>query len=510
LNQCIHIDGDSLTLEQIHRVAIDRHPVALSPASREVMQRSQDFIQRVIDRGQVVYGVNTGFGKLSQVHIPPEEIEELQYNLVLSHACGTGDDIAESLVRAVMLLKANTLCKGFSGTRPLVAERLVDMLNIGLSPCIPEKGSVGASGDLAPLAHMTLVMLGMGEARYKGEQLPGKDALKKSGLIPITLKAKEGLALLNGTQVMTGFAALAVLRALNLVKLADIAGAMSVESLLGTNVAFDERIQQARGFQHQILTACNLRQLMADSEIVRSHIDCEKVQDAYSSRCIPQVHGAVRQALDYVRQVVETEINACTDNPLVFYQDEAVLSGGNFHGQPISLACDTLSIAMAQLANISERRLENLMDPVQSGLPPFLAEASGKNSGYMIAQVTAAALVSENKVLSHPASVDSIPTSANQEDFVSMGTLSARKAFEVIDNAETVIGIELLAGCQALDFRKQLSPGRGTRIAYQTVRQDIPVMHKDRLLQQDIKMIKELVKSNIIVDSVEQVIGSLS
>ena len=506
---CIHINGDNLTLEQIHQVAAEKRRVAIELAARDRMQYSRDCIEKIISAGRTVYGVNTGFGKLSHVHIAAKDLEELQLNLVLSHACGIGDFIPYELARSVLLLKANSLCKGYSGTRPAIAEFLVEMLNNDVIPCIPQKGSVGASGDLAPLAHMTLVMLGLGEAWWCGRQLPGDQALRQAGLLPLSLKAKEGLALLNGTQVMTAYAVNALRRALLLTKLADIAGAMTVESLLGTATAFDERIHVARGNSYQIKVAHYMQRLMADSEIVASHKDCDKIQDAYSSRCIPQVHGAVRQALSYCRTAIESEINACTDNPLVFDQDNEVLSGGNFHGQPIALACDTLSIAVSQLANISERRLENMMDPVQSGLPPFLTEESGVNSGFMIAQVSAAALVSENKVLSHPASVDSIPTSANQEDFVSMGTHAARKAVEVVDNAETIIGIELLAGCQAVDFRKKLLPGQGTRSVHQCVRQVIPTLHRDRLLHHDIKKIKEMIKNNIIVQTVENATGSL-
>ncbi len=503
------IDGYSLDLHKIYHVSENHAKVTIALEAKERMQSSRNAIKEIILSGQSVYGVNTGFGKLSNIQIPPESLEELQSNLVLSHACGTGLPIPPSVARSAMLLKANALCTGYSGTRPEIAEFLVDMLNRGITPCIPQKGSVGASGDLAPLAHMTLVMLGQGEAWKDDTKLSGSEALQKVGLQPLLLQAKEGLALLNGTQIMTAYAAMTLVRALRLVKLADIAGAISVESLLGTKVAFDERIQQARGFKHQLKVAQNLRVMMAESEIVESHKDCGKVQDAYSSRCIPQVHGAVRHALDYVNEVVGTEINACTDNPLVFYHDKEVLSGGNFHGQPISLACDTMAIAIAQLANISERRLENLMDPVQSGLPPFLSPESGLNSGLMIAQVAAAALVSENKVLCHPASVDSIPTSANQEDFVSMGTHAARKAMEVVDNAETIIGIELLAGCQAMDFRKNLSPGKGTAPAYRKIRQTIPTMHKDRLLQNDIIVIKELIAQNDIVLKAEEAIGEL-
>jgi histidine ammonia-lyase len=505
----IVIDGESLTLSKLYQIAEQGEGVTLAQEAIARMNRSRESIEHIIESGQVVYGVNTGFGKLANVHIPPEDIEELQLNLVLSHACGTGEFIPPAIARAALALKCNSLCRGYSGTRPLIAEHLCYLLNHNAVPCIPEKGSVGASGDLAPLAHMTLVLLGLGEAWVNGERMSGREALDVVGLCPLTLHAKEGLAILNGTQVMTAYAALALSRALNVIKLADIAGAISVESLLHSPRAFDERIHNARGLSQQIACAANLRRLLANSEIVASHQQCGKVQDAYSSRCIPQVHGAVRHALDYVRQVIETELNAATDNPLIFPEDQEVLSGGNFHGQPISLASDTLGMALAQLANISERRLENLMDPVQSGLPPFLASESGTNSGFMIAQVTAAALVSENKVLSHPASVDSIPTSANQEDFVSMGTHAARKAFEILDNVETIIGIELLAGCQALDFRTDLRPGDGTAPAYQVIRSEIPTLHRDRLLQTDILKIKAIIKNNRIVQAVENRIGNL-
>ncbi|RPH99079.1 MAG: histidine ammonia-lyase [Calditrichaeota bacterium] len=508
MNQIV-IDGESLTLNDLFNVSHHQREVTLSNKAVERMALSRETIEQIISSGQVVYGVNTGFGKLSTIHIPEEGIEELQLNLILSHACGTGKAIPAPIVRSAMLLKANALCKGFSGTRPCVAQHLVDCLNRNIVPVVPEKGSVGASGDLAPLAHMTLVFLGLGEADVNNRRLKGAAALKRNDLLPLILKAKEGLALLNGTQITTSFAAEALYRALQLQKLADIAGAITVESLLGTKVAFDDRIQQARGFPDQIRVADNLRRMMADSEIVASHSDCGKVQDAYSSRCIPQVHGAVRSAIDYIEKVIVTELNASTDNPLVFIEGRQVLSGGNFHAQPIALACDTLAIAMSQLAGISERRLENLMDANQSGLPPFLAPQSGLNSGFMIAQVTAAALVSENKVLSHPASVDSIPTSANQEDFVSMGTHAARKALEVVENVETVIGIELLAGCQAIDFRRNLMPGRGTKPAYDVIRRTIPLLEKDRLLNKDIEKIKKLIRDGMIVKAVESAIGNL-
>ncbi len=508
MNQIV-IDGESLSLQDVINVAHQGYDVTIDPLAKERMQRSRQAIENIIADGRTVYGVNTGFGKLSHIHISPKDLRELQLNLVLSHACGTGNFIPAPIVRAAMLLKANALCKGFSGTRPQIAKFLVELLNRKVIPCIPEKGSVGASGDLAHLAHMTLVLLGLGEAMVEDSVHSGEEALRLVDLRPITLEAKEGLALLNGTQIMTAFAVEAVTRAINLSKLADIAGAITDESLLGTTVAFDERIQKARGFQDQIKVAQNLRALIDGSEINESHKECGKVQDPYSSRCMPQVHGAARQAISYVQHVVETEVNAATDNPLIFWQDEEVLSGGNFHGQPISSACDTLAIAVTQLAGISERRLENLMDSNQSGLPPFLAPESGVNSGFMIAQVTAAALVSENKVLCHPASVDSIPTSANQEDFVSMGAHAARKAVEVVENAETVIGIELLAGCQAIEFRENLKPGNGTFVAYNTLREHIPTMKHDRLLQHDINQVKNLVKKNVIVDRVQAAIGLL-
>lgn len=507
--QPLAIDGNSLNLNQLYRVAFDRCGIKILKNASQKMQGSRDCIEEILAGGKIVYGVNTGFGKLANVHIQPDEIEALQHNLVLSHACGIGDSIPEPIVRAAMLLKINALCKGYSGTRPVLATYLCDLLNRGITPCIPEKGSVGASGDLAPLAHMTLVLLGMGEAFVDGKKMRGAEALKAAGLEPLTLKAKEGLAILNGTQITTAFAAVALRRAMDLVKAADIAGALTVESLLHTKTAFDDRIQMARAYPYQIKVARNLQNLLVESEIIASHKGCEKIQDPYSSRCIPQVHGAVRQALDFVEEVVNTELNAATDNPLVFAEDKTVLSGGNFHAQPLSLASDTLAIALAQLANISERRLENLMDSNQSGLPPFLASDSGKNSGFMMAQVTAAALVSENKVLCHPASVDSIPTSANQEDFVSMGTHAARKAFEVLQNAETIIGIELLAGCQALDFREHRKPGKGTRLAYKSIRDRIATMPRDRLFQKDLMKIKALIEKNTIVKNVEKGIGLL-
>jgi histidine ammonia-lyase len=505
----ITVDGFSLDLPTVCAVAQRRGQVQVSASAWDRLAASRQCVENIIRQGHIVYGINTGFGKLASVHIPDDELMALQRNLVLSHACGVGLAIPAEIVRTVLLLKINTLCTGYSGVRPVVVEYLLQLLNNDVLPIIPCKGSVGASGDLAPLAHMTLVLLGLGEATIDGKKTSGAAALQHLHLQPLELAAKEGLSLLNGTQVLTAYSAHALARSHNLLKHADMAAAISVESLLNTDAAFDQRIQKARGHRGQIKTAENMLKLMADSEIVHSHRDCGKVQDAYSSRCIPQVHGAVRQALDFVQEMVSVELNGCSDNPLVFVKENQVLSGGNFHGQPISLACDTLAIAMSQLAGISERRLENLMDPVQSGLPPFLALESGANSGFMIAQVTAAALVSENKVLSHPASVDSIPTSANQEDFVSMAAHASRKALEVVENCEAVIAIELLAGCQATDLRKNLRPGRGTGIVYRLIREHIPAMEKDRLLQHDIKEMIELLQSGALLEAVEKNIGSL-
>ncbi len=505
----IVLDGFSLDLYSLSAVSRGQAKVQVAPAAWDRIRAGRRCVEAFVHQGKVVYGINTGFGKLASVHIPDKELNALQRNLVLSHACGVGPAIPQEIARLVVLLKINTLCTGYSGVRPEVVECLLQLLNHDVIPLLPCKGSVGASGDLAPLAHLTLVLLGMGQAWVHGRPMDGAAALASAGLQPLELQAKEGLSLLNGTQVLTAYAAMALLAGERLAKLADIAGAISVESLLNSKTAFDERIQKARGHSGQIKVAENLRRLLADSEIMDSHRQCGKVQDAYSSRCMPQVHGTVRQALAFAHELVAVELNGCSDNPLVFADQQELLSGGNFHGQPLALASDTLAIALAQLANISERRLENLMDPVQSGLPPFLAPESGTNSGFMIAQVTAAALVSENKVLSHPASVDSIPTSANQEDFVSMAAHAGRKALEVTENSETVLAIELLAGCQATDFRRDLKPGAGTGAAYRLIRERIPVMEQDRLMYQDIELMTQLMRNGRLLAAVEDAIGSL-
>lgn len=513
----MQLDGNTLSLEQLNDVARGRLEVELAPSALARMSRSRYLVEEVLRTGQVIYGVNTGFGKLSDVHISTADLKTLQKNLILSHACGFGAELTASEVRALLALKINTLLGGYSGSRPVVAEYLFKFLQNDILPVIPEKGSVGASGDLAPLAHLALVLIGEGEADCKGQHLSGANALQRLGLAPLELEAKEGLALLNGTQFMTAVGALAFSQIEILSRTADIIGAMSAEALLCTPVAFDARIHAARGYRGQQESAANLRRLMADSPIRSSHFECGRVQDAYSIRCMPQVHGAVRDQLRGLREVFAIELNAATDNPLVFVENHSaeptgeILSGGNFHGHPVSTACDFLSILSTHLANISERRLALMMDPVasDSGLPSFLIKNSGLNSGFMIAQVAAASLVSENKILSHPASVDSIPTSANKEDYVSMGAAAAVKARNAVRNATQVLAIELLAACQALDLRAPLKPGPATGAVHHLIRQTVPTLVQDRILAHEMKSVSELIATGEVMRRAESVVGEL-
>jgi histidine ammonia-lyase len=488
------IDGNSLSLELMAQVAWDNAPVALVPGVRERVAFSRRVIERALKNGAAVYGVTTGFGKLSDIQIPLDQLEQLQINLVRSHASGVGQPLDPSEVRAALLLRANTLAKGFSGVRPQVVEALIEMLNRGVHPVVPARGSVGASGDLAPSAHMALVLIGAGEAIYQDERLPGAEAMRRAGIAPLGLQAKEGLALLNGTQFMAAVGGLAIHRARTLVETADVAGSLSLEVLLGTPVASDPRIQSLRPHPGQQRTAANIRRMLKASAIVESHTDCDRLQDAYSLRCIPQVHGAVRDALAHVCAVLEREFNSATDNPLVIPEEDEILSGGNFHGAPVAHALDYAAVALADLANISERRLERLVNPDLSGLPPFLSRNPGLSSGYMMLQVTAAALVSENKILAHPASVDSIPTSANKEDHVSMGMHSALKLRSLVDNVTFVLAGEILAACQAMEFRKPLEPGEGTRRAYALVRENVPALDNDREVAPDLERIARMIK----------------
>jgi len=492
----VEIDGQSLTLEQMAQVALEREPVRLAEEARERALAGRAVIERALDSGSPIYGVTTGFGKLSDIRIPHDQIRQLQVNLLRSHACGVGDPLPEPEVRAAILLRANSLAKGYSGVRPEVIESLIEILNRNIVPVVPSRGSVGASGDLAPSAHMALVLIGEGKADYQGERLPGAMALRRAGMVPLELQAKEGLSLLNGTQFMASAGGLAIVRAGILMDTADVAASLSLEVLLGSVAADDMRIHQVRPHPGQNKTAANIRLLLRNSAIVESHRDCGRIQDAYSLRCVPQVHGAVRDALEHIREVLSREINSATDNPLVFPEGDAILAGGNFHGAPLGYACDYAAIALADLANISERRLERLVNPDLSGLPAFLTPRPGLSSGYMMLQVTVASLVSENKILAHPASVDSIPTSANKEDHVSMGMTAALKLRSIVDNLEIVLAGEILAACQAMEFRKPLEPGEGTGKAYSLVRQVIPPLENDREISHDLAILRDMIHQN--------------
>jgi len=488
----ITIDGENLKLEQIEQVAYGKVLVRLSQKAIPKIKRCRKYVEEIVKKGETVYGINTGFGKLCRVKISPAEIEKLQKNLILSHAIGVGPVFCEEEVRAAMLLQANVLAKGHSGVRVEVIDSLIKLLNSGITPMVPEKGSVGASGDLAPLSFVALVLIGEGWAFYKKRLLSGKEALRKAGLKPLKLSAKEGIALVNGTEMMTGLGVLTLLKAERLADLADMAGALSCEAALATPVAFDEDLQRVRKHKGQSVSAKNLITLMKNSQIREFHKACPKVQDPYSFRCMPQVHGAVRDVLGYVRSVLEIEVNSVTDNPLIFPEKKKIISGGNFHGEPVAMALDFLGIAMAELASISERRIAVMMDPNITDLPAFLISEPGINSGLMMAQTTAAALVSENKILAHPASVDSIPTSLNQEDHVSMGTIASRKAREIANNVEEVLAIEFLCAFQGVCFRAPLKPGIGTNKIFNRIKQKVKEIKEDRILVGDLVKIKEL------------------
>ncbi|UCB52691.1 MAG: histidine ammonia-lyase [Candidatus Zixiibacteriota bacterium] len=493
----VRIDGDNLTLEEVEAVALRGAKVRILPKAVGKIKKCRKCVEEMVDAEQTVYGINTGFGSLCRKKISKKDIEKLQENLVVSHALSVGPIFSEEEVRAIILLRANVLAKGFSGVRLEIVKTLVEMINRRVHPVIPEKGSVGASGDLAPLAFMTLPIMGKGWAVHEGKIMEGKKAFKKAGISPLQLSAKEGLALINGTCVMTAVGVLSLLKAERLAGLADMAGALSMEAALCTPTAFDPNVQKVRKHKGQKKSAENLVRLTRRSQIREFHKACPKVQDPYSFRCMPQVHGAVRDALSYVRSVLEIEINSATDNPLIFPDQNKVISAGNFHGEPVALALDFLGIAVSELASISERRVAALTNPVISDLPAFLTKEPGLNSGFMMAQTLSAALVSENKCLTHPASVDSIPTSNNQEDHVSMGTIAARKAREVTANAEDVLAIEFLAASQGLDFRSPLKPGTGTGKIHRKVRQITAPMVKDRSLVLDLLKMKELMRSEL-------------
>lgn len=499
-----------MTLEDVVSVARDGRPIRVTAEAMAAMAAGRQVVAEAVLRGEPVYGITTGFGKFADVVIPVEAAEDLQRNLLRSHAVGVGPIASRETTRAMLLLRVNALAIGASGIRCETVALMSELLNRDILPVIPEKGSVGASGDLAPLAHLALPLIGEGEVTCRGQRMSAGAALAAAKLESVRLAPKEGLALINGTQLMTAIAALVVYDAWRLVRSADIIGALSVEAVRATNRSFDERIQNLRPHPGQISSAANLRRLTADSALMASHRhDSHKVQDPYSLRCMPQVHGASRDAVTYAAGVVEIEMNSATDNPLVFAADGEVLSGGNFHGQPVAIAMDAAAIAIAEIANISERRIEAMLDPAFSELPPFLTGHAGVDSGYMVSQYTAAALVSENKVLCHPASVDSIPTSANQEDHVSMGTIAARKAREVMENAQTVLAIELLCACEGLDYRRPLASSPALEAVHAQVRSEVDHLDDDRVMYGDIQRATELVRSGSLIATVEGVLGSL-
>jgi histidine ammonia-lyase len=528
--QALHINGTDLTLTELAEVVEGRRPVLLDPDARGRVQAARAVVDELVENNQLAYAVTTGVGKLSDVRIEPAQIRELQVNLLRSHAVGVGEPLREAEVRAMMLLRANSLAKGHSGVRPIVIDTLCLMLNRGVHPVVPSQGSVGASGDLAPLAHLALTLIGEGEAFYAdpktkrprragdpaSRRISGAQALKRADIPPLALEAKEAISLINGTQGMVAVGALALLAAQTMVDSADVIGAMTTDALRGTDVAFDPRIQQVRAHPGQAQSAKNLRRMLEGSEVRESHRACGKVQDAYSLRCMPQVHGAVRDALDYCRRVLEIEMNSAVDNPLVFVAPKEIgnpartkargdiISGGNFHGEPVAFALDFLAIALSALAGISERRIDRLVNPSSNeGLPPFLAPDAGLNSGFMMPQVTAAALASENKVLAHPASVDSITTSGNKEDYVSMGMTAAIKLKKIVQNTRFVLSIEAIAAAQALDFLSPLKPGKRAQQAMAAIRKASPRMEHDRSLAADFAKVAEVIARGEIAEALK-------
>jgi histidine ammonia-lyase len=516
----LHIDGNSLNLADVREVVYEFRPVLLGADAREAVNRARAVVDDQVANNRVAYAITTGVGKLADVRIPPDQIRQLQLNLIRSHCAGVGEPLTEAEVRAMMLLRANSLSKGFSGVRPLVIDTFCEMLNRRVHPVVPARGSVGASGDLAPLAHLVLPMLGEGQVliadrsgKYSGAHFSAADALREAGIKPLVLEAKEAVSLINGTQGMLSVGVLALLAAEVLVDSADVIGALSLDALRGTDTAFDARIHQVRPHPGQVRTAENLRRVLEGSQIRESHRECGRVQDAYSLRCMPQVHGAVRDTLAHCRRVIEAEFNSAVDNPLVFAptrrpadknqdSEAEILSGGNFHGEPVAFALDFLGIALSSLAGISERRLERLVNPaLNEGLPPFLAPGAGLNSGFMMAQVTAAALASENKVLAHPASVDSITTSGNKEDYVSMGMAASLKLRQIVANTRHVLAIEAMAAAQGIDFLAPLKTSKRLQAAHAAIRSVSPPIEHDRVLADDFARISDLIGSGKLADA---------
>ena len=493
------IDGFSLQVQDVIAVSEHHQPVQLSETALPRIAAARSVIENVLKKKQIVYGINTGFGYLKNQVIPAEDLEELQHNLILSHACGVGEDFSEATVRGIMLLRANTLVQGHSGARLELVEQIITYLNRGIHPRIPAQGSVGASGDLAPLAHLALALIGEGEVHFKGQKRPTQDLLSELKIQPLRLQAKEGLALINGTQPMSSLACQVIAGFKELLDLADLIASMSIQAGLGSRQAFRPELHALRPHPGQRTSAALLWHWLADSEIMESHDGCDRVQDAYSFRCVPQVHGASRDTLRHLEEVIQHEINAVTDNPIILPETGEIISCGHFHGQPVALIMDFAGIAIAELANISERRIERLVNPqLNQGLPPFLTRYGGLHSGFMISQYAAASLVSENKVLAHPASVDSIPTSANQEDHVSMGTTAANKALKILRHSQQVLAIELLCACQALDLRAPLKPSAVAQAVLKRVRSQIPVLDKDRYMAPDQEQALKIVRSGDI------------
>jgi len=497
----IILDGNSLTLEKFIKVSRFKEKVTISEESKGLVLKARRFVDEVVESEKIVYGINTGFGKLSDVPIDKENVRELQKNLLMSHACGVGSPFSNEIVRGMMVLRINALIKGYSGVRLKTLEILLEMLNKEVSPVVFEKGSLGASGDLAPLSHMSLPIIGLGEVYYEGKRMNTMDAFKKAEILPLDgLLAKEGLSLINGTQAMTSVGAIAVHDALKLAKLSNVALSLTMESLNGIIDAFDERVHLIRGHSGQINSAKEVREYLVGSKNITKQGEL-RTQDAYSIRCAPQVHGATLDALEFVKEKIEIEMNAVTDNPILFTEDKTAISAGNFHGEPLAMPFDYLGIAISEMANISERRLERMVNPALSnGLPAFLINGSGMNSGFMIVQYSAASLVSENKVLAHPASVDSIPSSANQEDHVSMGTIAARKATSILENTTQVIAMEIFTACQAIDLRGNLELGKITKRAYNKIREYIPFIKTDEIMYHHIHTANDLIESDELFD----------
>lgn len=507
------LDGKSLTIEQIYEIAnakVGDVFVELCPKALALMQKSRDYVDKIVAEGRPVYGINTGFGALSSKHIPQEDLSTLQYNLIRSHCTGVGEPFPILTTRAIMILRANCLASGFSGVSLECVQLLLDFINYGISPVVPEKGSVGASGDLAPLSHIALALIGEGDVVFQGKVIKSDFAIDYIKKEPAQLKAKDGLALINGTAVMAALGSLALYEAKRVVKIADIATALTLEAVRGTKRAYDPDISTLKPQPGQLLVSNNLTKLLSEvSDIAKSHEDCGKVQDPYSLRCVPQVHGAIRQTLQHAQDVLSIEINSVTDNPLIFVDKDKVVSGGNFHGEALALCMDYLAMGLSEVANISERRVEKMMNPTFSDLPPFLIKESGLNSGLMIAHVTMAALASENKYLCHPASVDSIPTSTDKEDHVSMGVTSGRKLHEVIRNVKTCLAIEFLCNTQGVDLLRPLKTTKALEEVYQLIRKHVQPIENDRTFHKDIDNITSLISNFEILDVVEKELGAL-